>query len=428
MKPIDVMVLGAGGRGTFAYAPYARSHPEALNITAIAEPDADRRARFAAMYEIEPERQFASWEEALGAGPLARAVINCTMDRMHVASTVAALNAGYDVLLEKPMAVTPQECRLLVDTAEKLGRTLQICHVLRYTDFFNKLYEIVNSGRLGDIVTIDHRENVSYWHMSHSFVRGNWGNEALSAPMILAKCCHDMDILVWLMQQRVNRLSSFGSLQHYRAEKAPVAAPLRCTDGCPIADSCIWYAPKLYGAVEGQYETGSGFMINAMNGSDKTPRERFELLKTSPYGRCVYHCDNDVVDHQVINMEFEKGVTCTFTMHGHSDREGRSMRWDGTRATLNGDFYDEQEIRIHDHGSDKVEVIPIGGKATQGSGHGGGDGGIIRDFIAALNGQTSTRQTTARVSLESHLMCFAAEESRRTGQTIDMSAWRTSDR
>ena len=421
--PIEVMVLGAGGRGTFAYAPYARNHPEELNITAVAEPDADRRNRFGDMYEIAPERRFASWEEALSAGQMAKAVINCTMDQMHVASTVAALNAGYDVLLEKPMAVTPAECRLLVDTAEKLGRTLQICHVLRYTNFFSKLYEIVNSGRLGDIVTIDHRENVSYWHMSHSFVRGNWRNVATSAPMILAKCCHDMDILVWIMQQSVKRLSSFGGLNHYRAEKAPAGAPLRCTDGCPVADTCLWYAPKLYGAVPGQYETGSRFMINAMNGTEDTPAQRFERLKTSPYGRCVYHCDNDVVDHQVINMEFEKGVTCTFTMHGHSDTEGRSMRWDGTRATLYGDFFDQQEIRIRDHGSDKFEVIEHSSLSGN-SGHGGGDEGIIRDFVSAMRGQTSDRQTTARVSLESHLMCFAAEEARLTGQMMTMADWR----
>ena len=424
-QPIEVMVLGAGGRGTFAYAPYARNHPEELSITAVAEPDADRRNRFGDLYEIPPERRFTTWEEALSAGQMAKAVINCTMDQMHVASTLAALNAGYDVLLEKPMAVTPTECRLLVDTAEQLGRTLQICHVLRYTSFFSKLYEIVNSGRLGDIVTIDHRENVSYWHMSHSFVRGNWRNVATSAPMILAKCCHDLDILVWIMQQSVKRLSSFGGLNHYRAEKAPPDAPLRCTDGCPVAESCLWYAPKLYGAVPGQYETGSRFMINAMNGSDDTPAQRFERLKTSPYGRCVYHCDNDVVDHQVINMEFEGGVTCTFTMHGHSDIEGRSMRWDGTRATLFGDFFDQQEIRICEHGSDKIEVIETSGlTGNMGSGHGGGDEGIIRDFVSAMRGQTSPRQTTARVSLESHLMCFAAEEARLTGQMMDMADWR----
>jgi predicted dehydrogenase len=418
-NPIEVLVLGAGGRGTFAYAPYARENPQDLEITAVAEPDPERRARFAAMYEIPPERQFAAWDAALAAPQLAHAVINCTMDQMHVPSTLAALNAGYDVLLEKPMAVTPDDCRLLVNTAEKLGRMLQICHVLRYTSFFSKLYEIVNSGRLGRVMTIDHRENVSYWHMSHSFVRGNWRNLATSAPMILAKCCHDMDILVWIMQQRVARLSSFGRLTHYRAANAPPGVPQRCTDGCPIEKECPWYAPKLYGALEGVPEI-SRFMVMAMNGATHPAHERWEMLKNSPYGRCVYHCDNDVVDHQTINMEFEDGTTCTFTMHGHSDKEGRTMRYDGSRATLYGDFYDETEIRICDHGSDRVEVI----RPDSGGGHGGGDGGIIRDFVKAMRGQTSPHQTTARVSLESHLMCFAAEEARTQNKVVEMATYR----
>lgn len=422
-------MIGAGGRATFAYGPYALEYPNDISFVAVADPDELRRKRFASLHDIPEDMQFTSWEEACARPQMARAALNCTQDRTHHASTLALLRAGYDVLLEKPMATSAAECIELVETAERHGRILQVCHVLRFTEFFSALYDIVQSGRLGRIVTIDHRENVSYWHMSHSFVRGNWRNEGLSAPMILAKCCHDLDILIWTMGQRVTRLSSFGALMHYRAESAPEGAPPRCTDGCPVEATCPWYAPRLYDAdVHGRSQIepfgAHDFMLSAAG----APREargpevrqaRWELLKTSPYGRCVYHCDNDVVDHQTLNMEFEGGATCTFTMHGHSDREGRTLRWDGTRATLYGDFSDGRPhtLRIVDHGSSSEEVIH---PTTGSSGHGGGDFGLMKNFMQALRGEASKHQTTARVSLESHLLAFAAEESRLTGRMINM--------
>ncbi len=427
MLPIEAVMIGAGNRATWSYGPYALQHPNEIRFIAVAEPDPERRARFASYHDIPVERQFASWEDVVARPQMARAAVNCTQDRMHHASTLALLAAGYDVLLEKPIAPTREECVALVEAAERLGRTLQICHVLRYTPFFTALYDIVNSGRLGRIITIDHRENVSYWHMSHSFVRGNWRNQALSAPMILAKCCHDLDILIWVMGRRVRRLSSFGSLAHYRAERAaelsPEPIPERCTDGCPIEATCPWYAPHLYGADIHQRSTlerfeTRGFMLTAADMFNTLPEERWEKLKSSPYGRCVYRCDNDVVDHQTLNLEFEDGATCTFTMHGHSDREGRTLRWDGTRATLYGDFSEGRPfaLRIVDHGSLKEEVLHPAG---DGSGHGGGDFGLMRDFVKALNGERTKHQTTARVSLESHLLAFAAEDARREGRVIN---------
>jgi predicted dehydrogenase len=439
---IEAVMIGAGNRATFAYGPYALVHPNALSFVAVADPDAGKRQRFASLHDVAPDMQFASWEDLAARPQIARVAINCTQDRTHHASTLALLRGGYDVLLEKPMATSAAECIELVEVAESLGRTLQICHVLRFTEFFSALYDIVNSGRLGRIVTIDHRENVSWWHMSHSFVRGNWGNEAKSAPMILAKCCHDLDVLVWIMRQRVTHLSSFGSLMHYTATSLSPAGrgqgeggnsinpPLRCTDGCPIEVSCPWYAPRIYGA-QSPLPIGEGlgvgaitfaphpFMLTAAGLENLTPEERWEALKTSPYGRCVYHCDNDVVDHQTLNMLFEDGATCTFTMHGHSDVEGRTMRWDGTQATLFGDFSDGRphSIRIVEHGSQREEVIyPTTGE----SGHGGGDFGLMRAFVQSLHGQPSKHSTTARVSLESHLLAFAAEEARREGRVVVM--------
>ena len=213
---IEAVMIGAGNRATFAYGPYAIEYPNDISMIAVADPDELRRGRFSSFHDIPAEQQFDSWQALCSRPQMARVAINCTQDRTHHASTLALLRAGYDVLLEKPMGVSAAECAELVEVAEQLGRQLQICHVLRFTEFFTALYDIVNSGRLGRIVTIDHRENVSYHHMSHSFVRGNWGNEGKSAPMILAKCCHDLDILLWIMRQRVTHLSSFGSLMHYR--------------------------------------------------------------------------------------------------------------------------------------------------------------------------------------------------------------------
>ena len=431
--PITAILIGAGNRGARVYGEYGLLQPSDIEFVGVAEPDDARRARFSTGHDVNPEFQCASWSELLAKPKLADAAVICTQDQKHIEPTLAALRAGYDVLLENPMATTAADCILLVNEAERLGRTLQICHVLRYAPFFTRLYHIINSGRLGDVITIEHRENVSWWHMAHSYVRGSWSRLNESAPMILAKCCHDLDILVWVMRQSVARLSSFGSLSHYAPAHAPAGATPRCTDNCPAADDCIFYAPRHYDARPARApsthpanKSGFGehpFMLYALDGGN-TPDSRWCTLQTSPYGRCVYGAGNDVVDHQVIVMEFERGATCTFTVHGHSDREGRTLRIDGSRATLHGDFAHApypQFFTIHDHGSDSAERIDID---PDESGHGGGDPGVIRDFVAGLRGRPSIHQTTARTSLQSHLLAFAAEHSRtHGGVAIEISSF-----
>ena len=405
-------------RGTFAYGAFAEAHPEHVRFVAVAEPDPERRARFAARHHLPPERCYQSWEDLIAAGQLAPALVCCTMDRLHVAPTVAALEAGYHVLLEKPIAVTPEDCVRVVQASERAHRLLMICHVLRYTPFFSALHAVVRSGRLGEIVAIEHRENVAYWHMAHSFVRGNWGNAGRSSPMILAKCCHDLDILQWMMDgQPVKRLHSFGSLLHFRPDNAPPGAPLRCTDGCPVADECAFYAPRLYLTEDVDWPTSA-------ISTDLSYEGRLRALQTGPYGRCVYHCDNDVVDHQVVNMEHETGAITTLVMHGHSHLEGRTMRYDGTRATLRGcwGYGGEADLTIHDHRTGGVEMVPLPDGV---GGHGGGDGGVMLAFARAVRGAGSEALTSARASLESHLLAFAAERSRLTGATVDMAAYRT---
>jgi predicted dehydrogenase len=415
-QPITAVVCGAGQRGYYTYGPYALQHPEDLRFVAVAEPDLVRRDRFGDAHAIPAERRFASWEALFAAGRIADACLNTTQDHMHRESTLAALEAGYDVLLEKPMASRLADIVALVQAAERRGRLLQVCHVLRYTPHFALLHEILASGRIGTIVCVEHRENVAFWHMAHSYVRGNWGNTAASSPMILAKCCHDLDLLQWNLGQPVERLHSFGSLMHYHPENAPPGATERCTDGCPVGETCPWDARRLY--LDPDLTDWPVTHIT----SDLSPAGRLHALRTGPYGRCVYHCDNDVVDHQVVNMEFAGGAIATLVMHGHAHEEARTMRYDGTRATLRARFaYSDAQLEIHDHLTGQCEAIAI---PEVGSGHGGGDFGAVRAFVQALRG-AAPPPTTARESLESHLLAFAAEESRLSGGTaVDMVDFR----
>ena len=451
-------MIGAGSRGTFAYGPYALEHPDEIRFTAVVEPHDERRRRFAEAHAIPTKLQFRTWEDLYARGKIAQALVNCTLDRMHLDSALPALELGYDVLLEKPMAHTLAGNVRLVQAAEQNSRLLMICHVLRYTPFFSTLHDIVSSGRLGDIITVEHRENVAYWHMAHSFVRGNWRDSRIESPMILAKCCHDFDILCWNLGP-CEWLTSFGSLVHFRAENAPPEAPERCTDGCPVAGDCPWCAPRLYleltpllhvarrspapsDRLKGALALGHPSLVSLARRlsatldaaldyrdwpisaiSEDTSREgRLRALQTGPYGRCVYACDNDVVDHQTVNMAFESGASVVLVMHGHSHQEGRTMRYDGTRATLIGRFVHGavDSIEIHDHLTGQVEKINPDGGAT---GHGGGDEGLMSAFVRAVR-DPSAALTTARESLESHLMAFAAEEARVNGTLVDVSEFR----
>ncbi len=415
MTPIETVIVGAGGRGQ-AYSKFAMQFPQEMVVTAVADPLDERRQRIASEHDIPPERCFTSWEDVIQNGQIAQTLINCTMDRMHVESTEAALATGYDVLLEKPMSPILEENVRLVQLAEEKGRLLQVCHVLRYSPFWERIREIVQSGRLGHIISIDHRENLIYYHMAHSFVRGNWRNLATSAPMILAKCCHDFDILYWITRKQVAYLNSFGSLIHFRPENAPEGATKRCTDGCPAADDCKYYAPRLYA------NDSNGWPQNAVS-LTPSAEVRLDALRTGPYGRCVYFCDNDVVDHQTINMELEDQTTITMTMQGQGDEECRSMRYDGTQATLYGKFSSRgHKIAIKDHLRGTVESIPV--IARDASGHGGGDYGIVRSFINAVKGNPDDSVTTARESLESHLLAFAAEEARLNRSVVHMPEFR----
>lgn len=413
-QALSAIIIGAGNRGT-NYGRYALQHPQELSIVGVAEPATDRLQRMVTQHDIAPTMQFATWEDALAQGKVADIAINTTMDRMHHDSTLALLDAGYDVLLEKPMSPVLEENVRLVQHAEEQGRLLQVCHVLRYAPFWQTIRQIVQSGKLGRIISVSHRENLHFLHMAHSFVRGNWRNEATSGAMILAKCCHDFDILNWILGQHVKTLHSFGALTYFRPENAPEGAAERCI-GCSLAETCKYYAPRRYA------QDGNSPALDAVE-ITPTAEARMKALETSPYGRCVWHCDNDVVDHQTVSMLLEDETTVTLIMQGQGDEECRTMRYDGTLGTLYAKFaYGNDEITIHHH-SGEVEQVVIP-DTTQMGGHGGGDFGIVRSFLNAMNGQPDDSITTARESLESHLLAFAAEESRLNNTVIDMAAYR----
>jgi predicted dehydrogenase len=410
-------MVGAGNRGYLAYGAYALRHPDQVRFIAVAEPDEGRRLRFARAHGIPAERQFSSWDELASRPPLAPALVNATMDRTHHPSALALLEVGYDMLLEKPMATTPQQCVELVQMAERRRRMLQIGHVLRYAPFFRTIYQLAQSGRLGELVSIDWRENLASWHYAHSFVRGNWGNSDRTGPMLLSKCCHDLDLLVWMMGQFCERIASFGSLTHFTHDSVGPEIPMRCTDGCPVADECPYYAPRFYfGLLQ---ENPESFAINAMT-LDHTPGGVQHALETGRYGRCVYRCDNNVVDHQVVLMEFPNRLAASLTMQGCSDVEGRTVRIDGRRATLRANEA-RSEVVVADHQTGAVETI----HTSRGiGGHGGGDEGIMQAFVNGLRGGEGILLTSARESVESHLIAFAAEEARLSRTVVEMAPYR----
>ena len=468
---IKAILIGAGNRGMTVYGQYALNFKEKLKFIAVAEPIKTRRIQFASLHNIPSDMCFESWEEILNKEKLADVAFICTQDQMHVEPTIKALEKGYNVLLEKPMAHNLEGCMKIIKKVEETERILGVAHVLRYTDFFSTIYNTIKEGLLGEIINISHRENVSWYHMAHSFVRGNWRNSEKSSPMILAKCCHDLDLLYWMVGKKPEKISSFGGLMHFRRENMPEGAPNYCVEGCPIEKDCLYYAPRIYIDIEPivqilKYSNNRflKFLANLRKDhkkilkymsllippikrlifwkewpvepiysgqpeekeGDYSDQAKYKLLRRSKYGKCVYKCDNNVVDHQIVNIEFENGVTTTLTMHGFSEREGRTLRIDGTKATLIGKFRDSaQKITLYDHFTGLNDVIFTQELTMDTSEHGGGNLLLIDAFIdTLLDPSVKEPLTNARETLESHLMAFAAEESRLGQKIIDMEDFR----
>ena len=413
-RTANAILIGAGQRGRFVYGNYASRNPEQLRFVAVVEPDEVRRRRFAAAHSIPADRQFDRWENAFDASVEASVCVIASPDRHHADPAVAALDRGWNVLLEKPIAHSFIDAMRVLAAARRTAGSLHVSHVLRYTPFFTALHGIVTSGRLGDLITVEHRENVVSWHMAHSFVRGNWANGTSSSPMIVQKCCHDFDIMVWNLQSPATRVQSFGSLKHFRPEHAPTGATTRCTDGCPAAPECPFDAQRIYLDM-----SRTGWPIHVIT-DDPTLEGRTQALQEGPYGRCVYTAGSDVVDHQTVSMELESGATAILVMHGHAHRENRTMRYDGTHGTVRAVFGASKAIEFTDHRGGTTESIAI--EQTTG-GHGGGDPGLIASFLTAIDTGAPSK-TSGLTSFESHLLAFGAEDARISGEVVDLSARR----
>jgi predicted dehydrogenase len=408
---LKLALIGAGQRG-MVYSQYA-FHSSKAEIVAVVEPDDNRRQNAATEFNIPMERRYTSVEDFYSKGRICDAVIIASMDRDHYKQAMAALELGYDILLEKPISPDPKETLEIQEKADAKGCKVIVCHVLRYTNFFNTIKAILDSGELGKIISIQHNENVGNFHIAHSFVRGNWRRSDLSSPLIMQKSCHDMDILTWLADSEAKKISSFGSLSYFRKENAPENSSDRCLT-CKVAKNCRFDALKAYLPVCGNWPA-------TVVTQDQTEEGIRKALVDSPYGRCVYRCDNDVCDNQVVLIEFKNGVTVSFHLSGFTNKMNRTIKI----------MCEDGEIR----GVDEANVIEVTRFASNYaeefkqevihpnvvlSGHGGGDSLLMEDFLRLIEEDGVDSRSSIKKSVESHIMAYAAEMSRITGKVIDI--------
>jgi predicted dehydrogenase len=418
MIPVSVALVGAGNRGRYVFGAYALRNPERMRVVALAEPREDRRNATAAEHRLTPDRVFADWREMLASTHGAQAAVIATSDTEHVEPTLAALSSGLHVLLEKPMALDAADCLRVVEAAERAGRILEIGHVLRFMEFYARVKEIAASGRLGALQMIDMREHVSYWHMAHSYVRGKFRNRHVAAPFILAKSCHDLDLMAWIADSPSIQLSSFGALGAYVPERAPAGAPERCSAKCPVQATCPWDAERFY--LEPDDSVARHWPWSDLS-ADASRDARQRALAGSPYGRCVYRCDNDVMDHQVVAIHFESGLIGTLGVHGVASEERRTVRISGTLGELRG-VMQTGLIEVSRHGGSELETIRI---TASPFGHARGDRGLCDHFCDVVSrGAAAEAQSSGRTALESHFLGFAAERARIEGSVVDMNAYR----
>ncbi len=414
MKDVTLLLCGAGDRGR-NHGQNAANHAENARVVGVAEPREFYRAETAEAHQIPAENVFTDWRAMAARDRFADAVVISTLDHMHVEPAEAFAQKGYHILLEKPIAPTEAECERIIAAVKKAGVLFGVCHVLRYTDYNRKIKEIIDSGTLGDVVSIQHLEPVTYWHQAHSYVRGNWRNEKESSFMLLAKSCHDIDLIHHFINDDCTAVSSFGSLKHFRTTEKPQGAADRCLD-CSIEATCPYSAKKIY---LGRLRNGHRDWPVDVVDPDPSEETLTEALRTGPYGRCVYSCDNDVVDNQVVNMSFAGGQTASFTMTAFTDSSGRQTRIFGTRGQLIGD---SQVIKVYDFLTDATTTTDTrAGSGDITGGHGGGDYHLMRRFVEAVRHDDQSRLLSgADETLASHRIVFAAERARLTNQVVTL--------
>ncbi len=418
MEKIKVILIGAGNRGT-TYARHAYDACPELEIIAVADPNPVRRNHIKKKFNLPESACFESWENILALPKFADAAIIATQDQMHFEPAMKAIKLGYNLLLEKPAAPTPEECYRIADAANKKGVQVFICHVLRFTPFFTTLKRIIDEGKIGKVMAINHYEGVGHIHYSHSFTRGNWHKESDSSPMLLAKSCHDIDILQWLVGEKCTRVHSFGTLSHFCAANKPEGAPEYCYMGCPVADSCPFNAEKIYACEKSHY------ISRAADSENPTADDVRRVITETNYGRCVYQCDNDVLDHQVVNLEYESGAPVSFPMCAFNEG-GRRIHIMGTKGEVYATMKDKT-ITLYEFETGKKTAVPIVDAITNQEitgGHGGGDRGIMRALSEFLTGTyKGNGLTNISTSVANHLTVFAAEQARREGRVVTVDEY-----
>ncbi|MDI3548562.1 MAG: hypothetical protein PWR10_2214 [Halanaerobiales bacterium] len=418
-KPVTVAVLGAGNRGRDAYGQFIKEHPGEIKAVAVAEPDESRRELFAGEHDIPGEYRFSSWEELLSEERLADGIIIATLDNMHVEPAIMAMERGYKILLEKPIAPNWKDTVRIARKAKETGSKILVAHVLRYTNFYRELKRLLEERVIGEIRFVDHIENIGFFHFAHSYVRGNWRNTDIAAPIILAKSCHDLDLIYWLLGKKCLELSSRASLEFFTPENQPAGAGDRCLN-CPVEQDCPYSACKIY------LSENTGWPVSVIT-TDLSYEGRYRALEEGPYGRCVFKCDNNIPEVQSVCMSFEGNIEVNFALTAFSYEINRTSKFFGTRGEIRADF-EEGLIEVYRFGQsgEKRKVTAAAG------GHGGGDSGLMEQFIELLRGETRSesdgagpgRFTTIENSLESHLMAFAAEKARREGKISRLEDWR----
>ena len=420
MNPVKVMLVGAGSRGMFVYAQYAKLNPQMMNITAVVEPNETKRKKVQVEHKIPDNYAFSDYKDAFKNLPPVEAVIIATQDRLHIGPLEKAIEANLHIICEKPIVPTAEECREIEKKAASYSKVFMTGYVLQYNPYFIKLKQLVDSGVIGRLVGINLIEHTGHIDISNGFVRGNWRRKEDSCPMILAKSCHDMDMLYWLAGSPCESLSSFGDLHFFRAENAPKGAPLRCLDACPHEADCPWHVGKIY------LTENTGWPANVIT-TDLSMEGRIKALKEGPYGRCVFHCDNDVVDHQIVSVKFQNGVKATFTMSGFTMKCHRSISLYGTKGEINGDF-EEHQIEINEFPSRNTSVISVSDKTCGHMGHaagGSGDFNLAAGFVNLIRNREGESKSMVAGAFESHYMALAAETSRiDNGRTIKLQDFR----
>lgn len=418
---VKVAILGLGSRGATTYGDYLITLND-IKISAICDIDKDKLNFYQNKYHVEKKDCFLNSEDFFKAGKLADILIIATMDQDHYSQAMKALDLKYHLLLEKPIALNLNQCLDIENKALKNNLYVVVCHVLRYSLFYKKIKEIVNSKILGNIININTTENVGYWHQAHSFVRGNWNNSNKTSPMILQKCCHDFDILNWIIDKKPLNVSSFGSLSLFKKENAPKDSSNYCYD-CKIQNNCPYNAVKYYvDSIKNDKDLGWPYDVVVLN---PTKDKVLAAIKNGPYGRCVYKCDNNVVDHQIVNIQYEDNITVTHTMCAFSKDCYRDIKIFATRGDLIANTLNNTII-YHTFVDNKEFVIDVSKLTNDLSGHMGGDKLMINELLKLINKETSQLDSSIEKSVLSHVIAFAAEKSRiNKGVVINLNEFKS---